>query len=518
MLRLLALAALAALAVGAHAQPAPDTRPNIVYIMSDDHALRTTGAYGRGFHDTPNLDRIATEGATFANAFVANSICGPSRAAILTGAHGHVNGVTGNGEPWDSTQAVFPRVLQRAGYRTALFGKWHLNSRPADEFDEYTILTGAGKQGFYYNPEVYSPDTGTRTIAGYSTDVVTDLALDWLDRQPDEEPFLLLVQYKAPHVPRMPPLRLLERYLEDTVPEPPTLYDDLATRTHNAGAVNFFLDEFRPIPPLAEHTPDRRGIYFERMTDAEFEAYHAVVDPQNTEYERMRAAGELADPRAMRAYHYQRFMKDYLRIVDALDENVGRLLDRIDADPALRENTIVVYASDQGYFTGEHGYAEKRLMYEEAMRMPLLVRWPARIAPGTRVEALVQNIDLAPTFLDAAGLEPLARMQGASLVPLLDGVAPRDWRRSVYYHYYDHGRHHVARHAGVRTQTHKLIHFYTDDTWELYDLVADPHELRNVYGDPATAEVRAALEAEYLRLRAVYGVPPETFEAPFGAP
>ena len=510
----------AVLAVGAAAQPADQPRPNIVYIMSDDHALRTIGAYGRGFHDTPNLDRISNEGAVFANAFVGNSICGPSRAAILTGTHAHVNGVTGNAQPWDSTQAVFPRLLQQSGYRTALFGKWHLNSKPADEFDEYTILTGAGKQGFYYNPEVYSPDTGTRTIPGYSTDIVTDLSIDWLDRHEaagGAEPFLLLVQYKAVHVPRMPPLRLLDRYRDATIPEPPTLTDDLATRTHNAAEPNFFLDEFRHEPPLAEHTPDRRGIYFERMTDAEFEAYHAAIDPQNAEYERLRASGALDDPRAMRAYHYQRFIKDYLRIVDALDENVGRLLDRIDADPELRENTIVVYASDQGYFTGEHGYAEKRLMYEEAVRMPLLMRWPAQIAPGTRVEALVQNIDLAPTFLEAAGLAPIDRMQGVSLAPLLGGVAPPDWRRSVYYHYYDHGIHRVPRHAGVRTQTHKLVHFYTDDTWELYDLVADPHELRNVYDDPAYGNEQAVLTAEYHRLREHYGVPPETFEAPFPA-
>ncbi|MEM0962247.1 MAG: sulfatase [Bacteroidota bacterium] len=519
--------ALALAASGSFAQTQPRSgseprsdapRPNIIYVMSDDHALRTIGAYGRGFHPTPNLDRISNEGAVFENAFVGNSICGPSRASILTGTHAHVNGVTGNGQPWDSTQAVFPRVLQQAGYRTALFGKWHLNSRPADEFDEYTILTGAGKQGFYYNPEVYSPTRGTTTIPGYSTDVVTDLALDWLDRQqaePSDDPFLLLVQYKAVHVPRMPPLRLLDRYLHDEIPEPPTLYDDLATRTPNAAAPNFFLDGYRPIPFYEDHAPDTRNIYFERMTEDELRAYHAVVDPQNRQLAALRASGAHDDPRAARAYHYQRMIKDYLRIVDALDENVGRLLDRIDADPALRENTVVIYASDQGYFTGEHGYAEKRLMYEEAIRMPLLVRWPAGIAPGTRIEALVQNIDLAPTFLELAGVAPLARMQGRSLAPLLDGVAPTDWRQSVYYHYYDHGIHRVARHAGVRTDVFKLVHFYTDDAWELYDLIADPHEVRNMYGDPGYADIQTDLEAEYLRLREHYGLPPETFEAPF---
>ena len=508
---LYALAVLLALAPLADAQ---DRRPNIVLILSDDHALRTIGAYG-DLHPTPNLDRIGGEGAVFQNAFVANSICGPSRAAILTGKHGHKNGVTGNGEPWDSTQTVFPRLLQDAGYRTALFGKWHLNSKPADEYDEYTILTGAGKQGFYYNPEVYSPETGTRDLAGYSTDLVTDLAIDWLDRGEGEpDPFLLLVQYKAVHVPRMPPLRLLERYLDAVVPEPPTLYDDLAGRTEHARRVNFFLDDLRPLRRYGTYDPGR-DLYLARMTDAERRAYHDVVDPQNETYWRMRANGLLSDSTAMRAYVYQRFIKDYLRIVDALDENVGRLLDRLDADSKLRDNTVVVYASDQGYFTGEHGYAEKRLMYEEAMRMPLLMRWPGRIAPGTRVEGLVQNIDLAPSFLSIAGAPVPAAMQGRSVVPLLDGPAPADWRRSLYYHYYDHNRHQVSRHAGVRTERHKLIHFYTDDTWEAYDLLADPLEVHNRYGDPAFADEVAALQAEYLRLREQYEVPPETFAPPY---
>jgi N-acetylglucosamine-6-sulfatase len=511
----LLIAALFGAGTASPAQDAP--RPNIVYVMSDDHALRTIGAYGSGLHPTPNIDRLAEEGAVFTRAFVGNSICGPSRAAILTGTHGHVNGVTGNGEPWDSTQAVFPRLLQGAGYQTALFGKWHLNSRPADEFDTYTILTGAGKQGFYYNPEVYSPEAGTQTWRGYSTDLVTDRALRWLEEEREaERPFLLLVQYKAPHVPRMPPLRLLERYLDVTVPEPPTLYDDMTTRTENARRVNFFLDTFRPLPRYGTYAPREESIYLARMTDDERRAYHAVVDPQNEDYWRMRANGLLDTPEAMRAYVYQRFIKDYLRLVDALDENVGRLLDRIDADPALRENTVVVYASDQGYFTGEHGYAEKRLMYEEAMRMPLLMRWPGHVAPGSRIDALVQNIDLAPTFLAMAGVPVPDRMQGVPLLPLFDGDAPSSWRRSVYYHYYDHMRHRVARHAGVRGERYKLVHFYTDDTWEFYDLDADPLEVRNVYGDPAYQDEVEAMRAEYLRLRRQYGVPPEHFVPPFG--
>lgn len=514
---LLALSVLSLTVRSAAQDEASDApRPNILYIMSDDHASRTISAYGHGINRTPSLDRIADEGALFANAFVGNSICGPSRAAILTGAHAHVNGVTGNGEPWDSTQTVFPRLLQQAGYRTALFGKWHLNSRPADEFDTYTILTGAGKQGFYYNPEFFDRETGPEDRTGYSTDLVTDDALRWLEDAGDsEQPFLLLVQYKAPHVPRMPPPRLLDRYLDATIPEPPTLYDDLATRTKNARQINFFLDEFRPIPPYAEHTPETRNIYFERMTEDELRAYHAVVDPQNAEYHRLLKSGALDDSTAMRAYVYQRFIKDYLRIVDALDENVGRLLDWLDAHPAIRENTVVVYASDQGYFTGEHGYAEKRLMYEEAMHMPLLMRWPGHIPAGTHIDALAQNIDFAPTFLEMAGVSIPDRMQGRSLLPVLDGDPPPDWRDAVYYHYYDHMRHQVARHAGVRTERYKLIHFYTDDTWEFYDLAADPHELNNVYGRDDYREAIAAAKATYERLKQDYAVPEEVFRPPF---
>ncbi|MEO0559434.1 MAG: sulfatase/phosphatase domain-containing protein [Bacteroidota bacterium] len=329
-----------------------------------------------------------------------------------------------------------------------------------------------------------------------------------------DEPFLMLVQYKAVHVPRMPPLEYLDRYIDDTFPEPATLYDDLAGRTENARRVNFFLDNLRPRKRYGTYDPSR-DIYLARMTPDELRAYHASIDPQNEEYWRMRANGLLSDSTAMRGYVYQRFIKDYVRIVDAMDDQIGRLLDRIDADPDLRANTVVVYASDQGYFTGEHGYAEKRLMYEEAMRMPLLMRWPLGIPPGTEIDGLVQNIDLAPTFLSIARASVPEDMQGESVVPLLSGETPSDWRRSLYYHYYDHNRHQVSRHAGVRTERHKLIHFYTDDTWEAYDLEADPNEVNNVYSDPDFADELAALKAEYARLQEVYEVPPETFEAPF---
>ena len=498
-------------------QQARPTRPNIVFIMSDDHAVRTISAFDSTIASTPNIDRIAAGGVVFGRAFVGNSICGPSRATILTGKHSHLHGVMGNGDPWDSTQAVFPRILKQNGYQTALFGKWHLNSLPSDEFDRYRILTGAGKQGFYYNPEFLDSVTGPEDVSGYSTDLVTDDALRWLaDERNPAEPFLLLVQYKAPHVPRMPPLRHLTRYEGETISEPSTLHDDLDTRTYYAKQVNFFLDRYNPLPPYGTYDPSRRNIYLARMTEEELRQYHAAIDPENAQFREMLESGSLTDSTAMRSYVYQRFIKDYLRIVDALDENVGRIIDHIEGDARLNENTVVVYASDQGYFTGEHGYAEKRLMYEEAMRMPLLMRGAAGAAPGRRVNALVQNIDLAPTFLDIAGIDKPDDMQGRSLLPLLRGDETDDWRDAVYYQYFDHGRHVVGRHAGVRTERYKLVHFYTDDTWEFYDLAEDPMELRNGYSLPENRVVVERMKERYYDLRQRYSVPDSLFVAPFG--
>lgn len=494
--------------------PATSDRPNIIYIMADDHANRTISAYGGGINSTPNIDRLAKEGAIFLNSFCANSICGPSRASILTGTHNHINGITGNGAAWDSLQMVFPRELRQAGYQSVLFGKWHLNSKPGDEYDYYKILTGAGKQGFYYNPEFYDSKTGTETMQGYSTDLVTDEALRWLeDTRDKDKPFLLLVQYKAPHVPRMPPTRHLESYLNDTIPEPATFFDDFATRSHYATDVNFHIKDFKPIPAYGTYDPEQYNIYFARMTDEQLRAYHAVVDPQNEAFLKWQESGQM-DSTALKKYAYQRFIKDYLRIVDTIDENVGRLLDWLDGHEALKENTVVIYASDQSYFTGEHGYAEKRLMYEEAMQMPLLMRWPARIVPGTRIEQLVQNIDYAPTFLDIAGVPVRPEMQGRSFKPLLE-ASEEDWRTSVYYHYYDHGRHMVGRHEGVRNDRYKLIWFYTDDVWEFYDLQNDPYEINNVYGQPDYAEKIDRMKGELVALRDKYEVPAWVFEPPY---
>ena len=484
--------------------------------MADDHARRTISAYGHDINHTPNIDRIAEEGAIFRNCFCGNSICGPSRASILTGKHSHKHGVVGNAKDWDSTQMVFPRIMKHAGYETALIGKWHLNSKPADEFDYYNILTGAGKQGFYYNPDFYNPEKGTKMVHGYSTDLVTDQALEWLEKHlGSSKPFLLFVQYKAPHVPRMPALRYLEKYKDDTITEPPTLHDDLSTRSYYAKQVNFFLDRWRPLPEYGTYDPDKRNIYLERMTDEQLKAYHAVRDPLNIEYKKMLERGDLQDSANMRSYVYQRFIKDYLRIVSGIDENVGRLLDYFDKNEKLKNNTIVVYTSDQGYFTGEHGYAEKRLMYEPALEMPLLMRWPGKITPGTKIEAMVQNIDFAPTFLDVADIEIPDEMQGKSFESALKGDKPVNWRENIYYHYYDHGRHKVGRHEGIRGKRYKLIHFYTDDVWEFYDLKEDPLEINNVYNKKGYKEEIKKLKQKLYQLRDRYEVPAETFEPPY---
>lgn len=489
-------------------------RPNIIFIMADDHARRTVSAYGGAFNRTPNIDRLADEGVVFLNSFVANSICGPARASILTGKHSHKHGVVGNASPWDGSQAVFPRLLQNAGYTTALIGKWHLNSPPGDEFDYSNRLTGAGKQGFYYNPEFETGDGVKETITGHSTDLVTDKALRWLETNTDAEqkPFLLFVQYKAAHVPRMPAFRFLDRYKNDTIPEPETLFDDYETRAPYASEANMGI-HYRPLPLLEDHDPED-NIYYSRVTPEQLEKWHGYKDPETREYLEMKEKG-LLEGEEFQKFAYQKFIKDYSRLIDGVDENVGRLLDWLDDHPDIRDNTLVVYTSDQGYFTGQHGWAEKRFMYEESLRIPLLMRWPGHIEAGGKIEAMVQNIDFAPAFLDVAGVKIPGEMQGRSLEQLLKGETPADWKESIYYHYYDHGLHNVPRHDGIRNERYKLIHFYTDDVWEFYDLEKDPHEMHNAYGSREYEEIIHKLKIELERLRKHYEVPPDHFQSPY---
>lgn len=458
---------------------APAKRPNVLMVFTDDHAAHAISAYGSRINRTPQLDRLAQAGMRFDNAFVTNSICAPSRAVLLTGKHSHRNGQLSNEERFDGSQPTFPKLFQAAGYTTAMLGKWHLQSDPTG-FDHWRVLVG---QGTYYNPRFLHPD-GSEVLRGYTTDLITDMAIGWLEQRDRDKPFLLFVQHKAPHREWTPAARHVDLYADVTIPEPDTLFDagtsrapGFATQTMSVARDLSDLDLKRELP---------------RNLD---EAQRAVLA---NAYAAQNAAGEQLRGEARTRFLYQRYIKDYLRCVAAVDEGVGRLLDWLDRN-GLADDTIVIYASDQGFFLGDHGFYDKRFMYEEALRFPLLWRWPGQVAPGSVNADLVQNLDLAPTLLDACGIAVPSDMQGKSLVPLLRGRTPSDWRTAAYYHYYEFpGVHDVPRHCGVRTKTHKLIHYYQLDAWELFDLVRDPREQNNVFADSAYAEVRASLQAELL--------------------
>lgn len=497
-------------------------RPNIVFIFSDDHALRTIGAYGSGLNKTPNIDRIAHEGILFTHSYCGNSICCPSRATILTGKHSHKNGVLTNGDKWNTNQFVFPRALRAAGYKTALIGKWHLmnsdRGAPGDAFDYWNILSGSGGQGDYYNPDFLGQDGAIRRVSGYSTDVITDQALAWLDSQRDSsQPFLLMCQYKSPHIHRVPPPRHMDLYDGVEIPEPVNMFDDYKNRSPYAA--NTYM-EFKAmgehilniVPPIEDTTFDvnkPQYDYLARMTVSQLYTYHQAYDPDNAEYRRLREEGKLEDgSKALEKYKYQRFVKDYLRCVAAIDDNVGRILDYLEVH-GLVNNTVVIYCSDQGFYTGEHGWNDKRWMYEESFSMPFMLRWPARVAPGQKCDALIQNIDYAPTFLEIAGLPIPDDLDGVSLLPLLEGKTPDDWRDALYYHYYEDGSYNLPRFEGVSDGRYKLINYYfPKQAWELFDLARDPHEMHSVYDDPEYAETVAEMKQKLARLREKYDVPP----------
>lgn len=490
-----------AAAAGLVAQtPASGHRPNIVMVFADDHACHAISAYGSQINVTPQIDRLAATGMRFDRAFVTNSICAPSRAVLLTGRHSHLNGQRTNGETFDGGQVTLPKLLQAAGYQTALIGKWHLGSDPTG-FDTWRILVG---QGAYYNPR-FKTATGVEVVPGYATDLITDMALDWLRQRDRDRPFMLFVQHKAPHREWSPALRHLDRYADADVPAPATLFDDWQHRAPGAAQQSM---------SIAKHLSERDlKLTFGRGLDDEQRA--AFARAYGAENERFRAAPPSGDARTR--FNYQRYIKDYLRCVDAVDEGVGRLLDALDREQ-LTDDTIVLYASDQGFFLGDHGYYDKRWMYEESARFPLLVRWPGVTTPGAVCSQLVQNLDLAPTLLAACGVEVPPQMQGLSLVPLLRGERPPAWRRSIYYHYYEHpGVHDVPRHYGVRTERYKLIDYYQLGAFELFDLQRDPAELFDVGADPAYASVRAELMAELRRLQRECGDHDPDAAAPPGA-
>jgi arylsulfatase A-like enzyme len=503
-------------------------RPNILFIFSDDHALRTIGAYNGDFKGTPNIDRLAAGGAVFTRSFNCNSICQPSRASILTGKHSHLNGVLTNGSAWNSRQQIFTRLLKRAGYQTAMIGKWHMHPLPSDEFDYHKTLTANGGQGRYYNPAFVAHDGKIVIEEGYSTDVITRESIEWMKNRDKKRPFLMMCQYKAPHTNVMPPLRNLGMYRDKDIPIPDTYFDDYANRTEymkhswmrmhgmkSPGVVKITPPYGQYELPKRPRGPEQqyKGDYafLANMTEAQRKEWHKHYDPRNEDYRRRVASGELTGDK-LSEYRYQRYMKDYLRVVAAIDENVGRLLDWVDQS-GLADNTIVIYSSDQGFYLGEHGWSDKRLMYEESLAMPFIIRWPGRIKPEQRIDAMIQNIDYAPTFLDVAGVEIPGDMQGRSLVPLFGGRVPGNWRSSIYYHYYHSGAYNLPKIEGVRDGRHKLIRYYGHprldfgEQWELFDLEKDPNEMKSRYGNPEHKATQERLLRELRRLRRQYRVP-----------
>ncbi len=489
-------------------------RPNILFIFSDDHAPQAIGAYGSKINQTPNLDRIAKEGAIFHNSFCANSICGPSRACILTGKHSHINGFLRNGNKFDGSQVTFPRLLQDVGYQTALIGKWHLESDPMG-FDHWEILPG---QGHYYNPDFIQMDGSKKRLEGYCTDIITDHSLQWLkDRRDPDKPFILMCQHKAPHRNWAPPIRHFSLFKEADVPEPDSLFDDYSGRSkllleNEMSIANHFHwahdMKFHGPNPFPEHFSSgiANGEYA-RMTAEQQAAWDAQYETENQDFIRRMRAGELSDEDVVR-WKYQRYIKDYLRCIQAVDDSVGRMLEYLDQS-GLAENTIVIYSSDQGFYLGEHGWYDKRWMFEESLKMPFLIRWPGVIQPGTDSTAVIQNIDYAPTFLELAGAEVPKAIQGLSMVDLWrnQGQPSAAWRDSIYYAYYENAAvHNVPVHDGVRTERYKLMFFPRTNEWNLFDLEEDPHEMHSVHDSQSYARILTGMQQRYRDLRQMYNV------------
>jgi arylsulfatase A-like enzyme len=476
------------------AQAADQKRPNIVFVFSDDHGYQAISAYGSRLNQTPNIDRLAKEGMRFDRCLVPNSICGPSRATVLTGKYSHINGFYNNtNSRFDGSQVTFPKLLQGAGYQTAMIGKWHLVSDPTG-FDYWEILPG---QGQYYNPPMRR--NGQRvTHEGYVTDIITDITLDWLKNKRDSsKPFLIMCHHKAPHREWEPNLKHLTLYDGVKFPEPETLFDDYSGRGQAEKTQDMMIRETMnqkdlKLTPPATLTPEQR-----RTWDAYYE-------PRNAAFREANLHGK-----DLVRWKYNRYLHDYLACIASVDESVGRLLDYL-KQTGLDKDTIVAYSSDQGFYLGEHGWFDKRWIFEESLRTPLLVRWPGVTQPRSVNADIVSNLDFAQTFLEAAGVPAPAEMQGRSLVSLLSGKKPDDWRKSFYYHYYEYpGPHNVHRHYGVVTGRYKLVHFYELEMnyWELFDLQTDPHEMRSVYGQEAYASVQKDLERELAGLRSDLKVP-----------
>jgi len=461
-------------------------RPNIIFMMTDDHAAHAISAYGSKVNQTPHMDRIGREGMRFDRAFVVNSICTPSRATILTGKYSHLNGAPVFNR-FDGSQPTVAKILQAAGYHTGMVGKWHLGSEPTG-FNHWIVLPGQG----LYNDPVFLTSTGRTVIKGYTTDIITDLGVQFLEKRPSDKPFFLMLHHKAPHREWVPDEKHRAMFANRKIPEPATLWDDYTTRTdalrenRQTVAHDFTRRDLKLTPPPALKGTNRANWLNQKPTEVEVE-----VDGT-----KKKLTGE-----ELTKWKYQRYMQDYLACIQSVDDNIGRLLNWLDVK-GLADNTVVIYTTDNGFFLGDHGMYDKRFMYEESLRIPLLVRWPGVIKPSSTSDALVLNLDFPETFLEIAGVKVPKEMQGRSLVPLFKGKEPWTWRESFYYRYYhDPGHHNTRAHYGVRTETHKLIYYWKKDQWEMFHLVNDPMELRNLYNDPSQQKTVQKLKAELARLK-----------------
>ena len=498
-----------ALAMGAVVPAQAQKKPmNIVYIMSDDHSYQTISAYDKRFINTPNIDWLADNGVKFQESFVANSLSGPSRACMLTGKHSHTNGFTDNSKTFDGSQQTFPKLLQKQGYQTAMIGKWHLTSLPTG-FNYWDILIG---QGDYYNPDFLSNGKKVRR-PGYVTNIIADMAIDWMENKCDKDkPFCLLIHNKAPHRVWNPDTCDFRLYDDVTYPLPKTFYDDysgrLAAQKQKMSIIkdmdliydNKMADKENEIHTTTGLEQWGRGNH-SRMTPSQRVQWDSYYDPIIKKFKEDKLSGK-----ALAEWKYQRYMHDYMRVIHSVDRNVGRVIEYL-RQHGLLENTMIVYTSDQGFYMGEHGWFDKRFMYEESFRTPLLVYLPG--GKHGVVKEMVQNIDYAPTFLEAAGVKVPSDIQGRSFLPLLQGKKPADWRQSLYYHYHEYpAEHSVCRHYGIRTKRYSLMHFYNDiDAWELYDLKKDPEQMHNIYGKPGTEKLTKNLKKQLLQLQVQYDDP-----------
>lgn len=488
---------LAAAGLSACSDAVEQERPNIIFIMTDDHTTQAMSCYGGNLIETPNMDRIADEGMRFDNCYATNALSGPSRACILTGKFSHRNGFTDNASTFDGSQLTFPKVMRENGYATGVVGKWHLISKPQG-FDHWSILLGQNEQGNYYKPVFYENGTVVNEY-GYVTDVITDKAIEFIDDVHDEKPFMLMLHHKAPHRNWMPAPRHLGIFNDTVFPEPETLFDDYegrgeAARSQDMNIENTLDDEWDLKLLTREEIlagDNRLHDVYIRMPEEVQHKWDSVYAPRIAEYR----SGKLQGDELVR-WKYQQYMRDYLATAMSVDESIGRVMEYLEEIGEL-DNTVIVYTSDQGFFLGEHGWFDKRFMYEECLRMPFVIRYPKMIKAGSTSKAICMNVDFGPTFLDLAGIEVPSEMQGRSFRKVLEkkGRIPAGWREAAYYHYYEYpAEHSVKRHYGIRTSDCKLIHFYNDiDQWEMYDMKADPQEMRNVYDDPAYADKRAQM-------------------------